>query len=212
MMLIMLKDVLSIPVISSIIFAFIAAISRQYTHFNRRDFFSRTPAEQVKAVKWLAQLKASPSDPLAIAEQQFRLQSFGLHRDKDLSVKLIAFHSSTSATHLPSLKTVLRWPGLYILDEGKIHLRKQVKWFLPLMMVYLIFILGTDIVKNYATEDTYPFFLSLSVSIVAVSTWCWMITCALKVSGLSKKLNAYSLPAPPGKNSSDDFSSILNDR
>ena len=113
MMLTMLKDFLSIPVIASVILAILASIVKKYTHFSRRDFFSRSPLEQIEAVKWLRQSKAASSNPLDVAEQQFRLLSLGLHRDRDLSYRLVAFYSSHSQTYIQSLKAILRWPGLY---------------------------------------------------------------------------------------------------
>lgn len=67
----LLKDLLSIPVISTIILAVLAAIFRKYISFSRRDFFSRPPLEQVEAIKWLRKSTIPSSDPLALAEQQF---------------------------------------------------------------------------------------------------------------------------------------------
>lgn len=104
----MLKDFLSIPVIASVILAILASIVKKYTHFSRRDFFSRSPLEQIEAVKWLRQSKAASSNPLDVAEQQFRLLSLGLHRDRDLSYRLVAFYSSHSQTYIQSLKAILR--------------------------------------------------------------------------------------------------------
>lgn len=212
MMLTMLKDLLSIPVISGVILSVLAAICRKYIHFSRRDFFSRSPLEQIEAVKWMRQSTAPSSDPLAVAEQQFRLQSFGLHRDWDLSYRLIIFHSSQPLTYIPSLKKLLRWPGLYTVADGKVYLRSQVKWSLPIMLAYILFIMGSEIFKSYSHKDISQFILSLTVTLATFLSWCWMFSCALKVSRLSKKLNAYTLPVITIEPYKDDFSSILNNR
>lgn len=190
----MFKDLLSIPIISTITLAVLAAIFRKYISFSRRDFFSRPPLEQVEAIKWLKQSTIPSSDPLALAEQQFRLQSFGLHRDWKLSYRLISFYTSHTHTYLPSLKAVLRWPGLYTVANGKINLHKQVKWFLPLMLAYIVIIMGSEIFKSYSHGDISRFYLSLTVTIATLTTWLWMVSCTLKVSRLSKKLNAHTVP------------------
>lgn len=197
---------------SGIITLLLTALAKKYALFNRRDFFSRTPAEQVKAVKWLRQSRDQLSDPLEVAEQQFRLQSFGLHRDRNLSIKLIAFYSGKSAPYLSSLKTVLRWPGLYVLTKGEIHLRKQTMWILPLMFVYLFAVLVTSVMDSFSSPDIHRFYLVLAVSIAAMAVWCRMAFCAIKVFRISKKLNAYQLPQQVTKTASEDFSSILNER
>ncbi|MDI9221355.1 hypothetical protein QMZ30_10620 [Pantoea sp. EA-12] len=206
------KDLLSLPLISGIMTLLLPALAKIYVLFKRRDFFSRAPAEQVKAIKWLRQSRDQLSDPLEVAEQQFRLQSFGLHRDRNLSVKLIAFYSGKPAPYLSSLKTVLRWPGLYDLDESEIHLRKQTMWILPLMFVYLAGVLVTSVMDSFSSPDIHRFYLVLAVSIAAMAVWCWMVFCAIKVFRISKELNAYKLPQQTIKTSSDDFSSILNER
>lgn len=91
MMFTLVKDLLNIPVITSVTLAILAAIAKKYVHFSRRDFFSRSPLEQIEAVKWLRHSKPPSSDPLDVTEQQFRLLSLGLHRDRDLSYRLVAF-------------------------------------------------------------------------------------------------------------------------
>ncbi|QJT78893.1 hypothetical protein [Kosakonia sp. MUSA4] len=210
-MLMMLKEVLSIPVISSIILAILAAISKKYTHFSRRDFFSRSPDEQVKAIKWLRQETDQTLDPLAKAEQQFRLQSFGLHRDRDLSCKLIAFHSSQPQSYIPALKSILRWPGLYDVDNGKITPHRHQYWAIPGMMLYLLLVMGTEIVKNYSKNDSTQFIITLIISFVAFTMWCWLAYCSLSIYTMSKRLNEYNPLLSAHKSYRDDFSSILND-
>jgi len=196
---------------SGVVTLLLTALARKYALFNRRDFFSRAPAEQVKAVKWLRQSGGHLSDPLEVAEQQFRLQSFGLHRDRNLSIKLIAFYSGKSAPYLFSLKTVLRWPGLYVLDKGEIHLRIHTMWILPLMFVYLFLVLVTSVMDTFSSPDLHRFYLVLTVSAAAMAVWFWMAFCAIKVFRISKELNAFELPHQAVKTSSDDFSSILNE-
>ncbi len=82
-----IKDLFSNQVGSAVILTIIGAITKKYIQFHRRDFFSRSSSEQIKAVEWLRTSSVPISDPLAKAEQQFRLQSFGLHRDWHLSYK-----------------------------------------------------------------------------------------------------------------------------
>ncbi len=149
----MLKDFLSIPVIASVILAILASIVKKYTHFSRRDFFSHSPLEQIEAVKWLRQSKTASPNPLDVAEQQFRLLSLGLHRDRDLSYRLVAFYSSHSQTYIQLLKTILRWPGLYNIDDGKIYLHSHLKWDLPLMLIVILTIMGSEVIESYSRED-----------------------------------------------------------
>lgn len=203
------KDLLGL--VSGAVVLFAPALGKSFTLFNRRDFFSRAPAEKIKAVKWLRQSQELLSNPLEIAEQQFRLQSFGLHRDKILSIKVIAFYSVKSDPYLSLLKTVLRWPGLYRLDRGDIHLRKQVLWILPLMFVYLSVVLATGIMSSFSSGSAPRFFLILGVSIAAMAVWSWMATCAIKIFIISKELNAYKYPLENITTSAEDLSPAHNE-
>lgn len=47
MMFTLVKDLLNIPVITSVTLAILAAIAKKYVHFSQRDFFSRSPLEQI---------------------------------------------------------------------------------------------------------------------------------------------------------------------
>ncbi|HBS1769438.1 hypothetical protein EMH43_36235, partial [Klebsiella pneumoniae] len=108
-----IKDLFSNQVVSAVILTIIGAITKKYIQFHRRDFFSRSSSEQIKAVEWLRTSSVPISDPLAKAEQQFRLQSFGLHRDWHLSYKIICLSSDYAQSLIPSLKAVLRYQGMY---------------------------------------------------------------------------------------------------
>ena len=207
-----LKDLLSISVVSSIVLSVLSAICRKYVYFRRRDFFSRPSLEQIEAIKWLRQSAVKSSEPLDLAEQQIRLQSFGLHRDWDLSYKLIIFQSNQPLTYLPSLKKLLRWPGFYSVTNGQIHLHRQIKWILPLTLFYILFIMGSDVFKSYSGKNISQFLLSLTIVIATFLAWCWVTSSALTIYRLGKKLNEYSLPEITTQPYADDFSSILNAR
>lgn len=207
-----LKDLLSIPVISSIIFSVLAAICRKYVYFSRRDFFSRPSLEQIEAIKWLRQSAVKSSEPLALAEQQIRLQSFGLHRDWGLSYKIVIFQSNKPLTYIPPLKKLLRWTGFYSVTNGQIHLHRQIKWVLPLTLFYILFIMGPDVFKSYSGKDISQFLLSLTIVIATFLAWCWVASSALTIYRLGKKLNEYTLPEITTQPYADDFSSILNAR
>jgi len=90
------------------------------------------------------------------------------------------------------LKTALRWPGLYAVDGGRIYLHKQAKWFLPIMLAYILVIMGSEIFKNYSLEDISRFYLSLTVTVAVLIVWGWMVSCTLKIYRLSIKLNAHT--------------------
>ena len=212
MMFTMLKDFLSIPVIASVILAILASIVKKYTHFSRRDFFSLSPLEQIEAVKWLRQSKAASSDPLDVAEQQFRLLSLGLHRERDLSYRVVAFHSSHSQIYIQSLKAILRWPGLYNIDDGKIYPHSHLKWDLPLMLIVILTIMGSEVIESYSREDVSQFILFLTVTLAALIPWFWVLSCTLKIFSISKKLNAYTPPTIGAEASKEDFRSILNNK
>lgn len=51
-----IKELISIPLVSAIILAITGAITKKYFQFHRRDFFSRSPSEKIKAVKFLESL------------------------------------------------------------------------------------------------------------------------------------------------------------
>ncbi|MGI1696799.1 hypothetical protein [Escherichia marmotae] len=212
MMFTLVKDLLNIPVITSVTLAILAAIAKKYVHFSRRDFFSRSPLEQIEAVKWLRHSKPPSSDPLDVAEQQSRLLSLSLHRDRDLSYRLVAFHSSRSQTYIQSLKAVLRWPGLYDINDGKIYPHSHLKWSLPLMLIFILTIMGSEIIKSYSSEDVSQFIFFLTVTLATLIPWFWMLSCTLKIFGISKKLNTYVPPVIDAETDKEDFSSIINNK
>jgi len=211
-MIALIKDIFSIPVVSAVILAIIGAITKKYIQFHRRDFFSRPCSEQIKVVEWFRTSSAPKSDPLAEAEQQFRLQSFGLHRDWDLSYKIICFYSENEQSLIPSLKAVLRYQGMYKIAEGNIYPHKFHKWLVPFVLIWLILFIGAEVYRGSSQNNGVEILNSLIVFVVAFIVWCWVAACALKISSISKKLNSYTPPANDFKSSANDFSLILNNR
>ncbi|HBT0451799.1 hypothetical protein [Klebsiella pneumoniae] len=207
-----IKDLFSNQVGSAVILTIIGAITKKYIQFHRRDFFSRSSSEQIKAVEWLRTSSVPISDPLAKAEQQFRLQSFGLHRDWHLSYKIICLSSDYAQSLIPSLKAVLRYQGMYTITNGNIYPHKFHKWIIPFVLISLLLYIGAEIYRGSSQSDGIEILKSLYVVIVAFIVWCWVAACALRVSSISKKLNAYILPANDFKSKTYDFSSILNNR
>lgn len=207
-----IKDLFSNQVISAVILTIIGAITKKYIQFHRRDFFSRSSSEQIKAVEWLRTSSVPISDPLAKAEQQFRLQSFGLHRDWHLSYKIICLSSDYAQSLIPSLKAVLRYQGMYTITNGNIYPHKFHKRIIPLVLISLLLYIGAEIYRGSSQSDGIEILKSLYVVIVAFIVWCWVAACALRVSSISKKLNAYISPANDFKSKTYDFSSILNNR
>ena len=207
-----IKDLFSNQVGSAVILTIIGAITKKYIQFHRRDFFSRASSEQIKAVEWLRTSSVPISDPLAKAEQQFRLQSFGLHRDWHLSYKIICLSSDYAQSLIPSLKAVLRYQGMYTITNGNIYPHKFHKWIIPFVLISLLLYIGAEIYRGSSQSDGIEILKSLYVVIVAFIVWCWVAACALRVSCISKKLNAYILPANDFKSKTYDFSSILNNR
>ncbi len=84
-----IKDLFSNQVGSAVILTIIGRLQKVYSVSSQR-LFSRSSSEQIKAVEWLRTSSVPISDPLAKAEQQFRLQSFGLHRDGIYLIKSYA--------------------------------------------------------------------------------------------------------------------------
>lgn len=207
-----IKDLFSNQVISAVILTIIGAITKKYIQFHRRDFFSRSSSEQIKAVEWLRTSSVPISDPLAKAEQQFRLQSFGLHRDWHLSYKIICLSSDYAQSLIPSLKAVLRYQGMYTITNGNIYPHKFHKWIIPFVLISLLLYIGAEIYRGSSQSDGIEILKSLYVVIVAFIVWCWVAACALRVSSISKKLNVYIPPANDFKSKTYDFSSILNNR
>ncbi|HIB4962138.1 hypothetical protein [Klebsiella pneumoniae] len=207
-----IKDLFSNQVVSAVILTIIGAITKKYIQFHRRDFFSRSSSEQIKAVEWLRTSSVPISDPLAKAEQQFRLQSFGLHRDWHLSYKIIYLSSDYAQSLIPSLKAVLRYQGMYTITNGNIYPHKFHKWIIPFVLISLLLYIGAEIYRGSSQSDGIEILKSLYVVIVAFIVWCWVAACALRVSSISKKLNVYIPPANDFKSKTYDFSSILNNR
>ncbi|UTJ50200.1 hypothetical protein NLZ12_15305 [Klebsiella pneumoniae] len=207
-----IKDLFSNQVVSAVILTIIGAITKKYIQFHRRDFFSRSSSEQIKAVEWLRTSSVPISDPLAKAEQQFRLQSFGLHRDWHLSYKIICLSSDYAQSLIPSLKAVLRYQGMYTITNGNIYPHKFHKWIIPFVLISLLLYIGAEIYRGSSQSDGIEILKSLYVVIVAFIVWCWVAACALRVSIISKKLNVYIPPANDFKSKTYDFSSILNNR
>ncbi|MEH9236518.1 hypothetical protein RAF34_05270, partial [Klebsiella pneumoniae] len=58
-----IKDLFSNQVVSAVILTIIGAITKKYIQFHRRDFFSRSSSEQIKAVEWLRTSSVPISDP-----------------------------------------------------------------------------------------------------------------------------------------------------
>ncbi|MEH4207346.1 hypothetical protein POX65_09540 [Klebsiella pneumoniae] len=190
-----IKDLFSNQVVSAVILTIIGAITKKYIQFHRRDFFSRSSSEQIKAVEWLRTSSVPISDPLAKAEQQFRLQSFGLHRDWHLSYKIICLSSDYAQSLIPSLKAVLRYQGMYTITNGNIYPHKFHKWIIPFVLISLLLYIGAEIYRGSSQSDGIEILKSLYVVIVAFIVWCWVAACALRVSSISKKLNVYIPPA-----------------
>lgn len=207
-----IKDLFSNQVGSAVILTIIGAITKKYIQFHRRDFFSRSSSEQIKAVEWLRTSSVPISDPLAKAEQQFRLQSFGLHRDWHLSYKIICLSSDYAQSLIPSLKAVLRYQGMYTITNGNIYPHKFHKQIIPFVLISLLLYIGAEIYRGSSQSDGIEILKSLYVVIVAFIVWCWVAACALRVSSISKKLNVYIPPANDFKSKTYDFSSILNNR
>lgn len=206
-MITVIKDLFSIPVVSAVVLTIIGAITKKYIQFHRRDFFSRSSSEQIKAVEWLRNSSAPTSDPLAKAEQ-----SFGLHRDRDLSHKIICFQSEHTQSLIPSFKAVLRYQGMYTIAVGNIYPHKFHKWLVPFVLIWLLLFIGTEIYRGSLKSDGVETLKSLFVFVMAFIVWCWVAACAVKISSISKNLNTYIPPANDFKSSTNDFSSILNNR
>lgn len=211
-MIALIKDLLSNPVVSAVVLSIIGAVTKKYIQFHRRDFFSRSSSEQINAVEWLRNSSVPMSDPLAKAEQQFRLQSFGLHRDRDLSHKIICFYSEHTQSLIPSLRAVLRYQGMYTIADGNIYPHKFHKWLVSLVFVWLLSISVTEIYRGYLNSYSVKALLSLFVFFMAFIVWCWVAACAVKISSISKKLNSYTPPAKDYKSSTSNFCSILNNK
>ncbi|EPE9338230.1 TPA: hypothetical protein ACGTY9_005031, partial [Klebsiella pneumoniae] len=174
-----IKDLFSNQVGSAVILTIIGAITKKYIQFHRRDFFSRSSSEQIKAVEWLRTSSVPISDPLAKAEQQFRLQSFGLHRDWHLSYKIICLSSDYAQSLIPSLKAVLRYQGMYTITNGNIYPHKFHKWIIPSVLISLLLYIGAEIYRGSSQSDGIEILKSLYVVIVAFIVWCWVAACAL---------------------------------
>ena len=188
-----IKDLFSNQVGSAVILTIIGAITKSIFSFIA-ETFSRSSSEQIKAVEWLRTSSVPISDPLAKAEQQFRLQSFGLHRDWHLSYKIICLSSDYAQSLIPSLKAVLRYQGMYTITNGNIYPHKFHKWIIPFVLISLLLYIGAEIYRGSSQSDGIEILKSLYVVIVAFIVWCWVAACALRVSSISKSSMPISHP------------------
>jgi hypothetical protein len=210
MMLNELKEVLNSPIISGLAPSLLAFILGGYVRFRKRDFFSRPLLEQAETVKWLRSISTAPTDILDRAELQLRLQAAGLHRDRGFSQKLIAFRACHPDSCLPSLKSVLRWYGLYTVHNEAIKIQTPVKWVLPLMMIYIVVYMGSSVRTSYLQHNETMFATELACTIIAIMVWGFMVSRAVQVSRFSKMFNTFTPPAETSRRNNENFSSILN--
>lgn len=205
-----LKEVLNSSIISGLAPSLLAFILGWFVRFRRRDFFSRPLSEQAETVKWLRSIVADPSDILERAELQLRLQAAGLHRDRQFSQKLIAFRACHPDYCLPSLRSVLRWYGLYTVRNEAIKIQTLVKWVLPLMMIYIVLYMGSSVRASYLQHNETMFATELACTIIAFAVWGFMVFRAVQVSRFSKVFNTFTPPAEAIRRNNENFSSILN--
>ncbi|MDJ0042564.1 MULTISPECIES: hypothetical protein [Pantoea] len=205
-----LKELFSINGVFTAVIATIVAVAKKYMEFHRRDFFSRPSSTQIKAVRLLMKSAKPMPDPLIDAEQQLLLQSFGLLRNRELSIKIICLYAINPSELVPFLRAVLRYEGMYKVVDGKICPRKFHKWFLPLMGICLVLFNGFNILRSYQLHDDMQFYTSVVLSLASFSAWSWAAFCDWQISVASKKINEYSPPESYFTFVSEDFSSILN--
>ncbi|WP_432369404.1 hypothetical protein ACRPH4_22690 (plasmid) [Pantoea allii] len=205
-----LKELFSINGVFTAVIATIVAVAKKYMEFHRRDFFSRPFSAQIKAVKWLRKSAKPMSDPLINAEQQLLLQSFGLLRNRDLSIKIICLYAINPPSLVPFLRAVLRYQGMYKVVDGKICPRKFHKWFLPLGGICLLLLNGFNIYRNYQLHDGIQLSMSIVLFLTTFAAWSWAAFCDRQISVASKKINEYSPQESYFTLVSEDFSSILN--
>ncbi|RDE37872.1 hypothetical protein DV936_27480 [Klebsiella pneumoniae] len=109
---------------------------------------------------------------------------------------------------MTSLKTSIK-TITYLSDMGCLEIQGAS---LPFVLISLLLYIGAEIYRGSSQSDGIEILKSLYVVIVAFIVWCWVAACALRVSSISKKLNAYIPPANDFKSKTYDFSSILNNR
>ncbi|WP_432369499.1 hypothetical protein ACRPH4_22990 (plasmid) [Pantoea allii] len=205
-----LKELFSINGVFTAVIAIIVTIAKKYMEFHRRDFFSRPSSAQIKAVKWLRKSAKPMSDPLINAEQQLLLESFGLLRNRELSIKIICLYAINPPALVPFLRAVLRYQGMYKVVDGKICPRKFHNWFLPLVMMCLLLFNSFNIHRSYQLHDDSQLSTSVVLFLATLSAWTWAAVCDWKISVASKKINEYSPPESYFTFVSEDFRSILN--
>ncbi|WP_246872412.1 hypothetical protein [Pantoea ananatis] len=205
-----LKELFSINGVFTAVIAIIVTIAKKYMEFHRRDFFSRPSSAQIKAVKWLRKSAKPMSDPLINAEQQLLLESFGLLRNRELSIKIICLYAINPPALVPFLRAVLRYQGMYKVIDGKICPRKYHKWFLPLVIFCLLLFNCFNIYRSYQLHDGIELSTSVVLFLTTFSAWSWAAFCDWQISVASKKINEYSPPESYFTFFSEDFSSILN--
>lgn len=206
----LIKQIIGILGVSPVVFGFIGTLLTKYIQFHRRDFFSRSAPEQIKALKWIRKAAVLTPDPLEKVEQQIRLQSFGLHRDFELSSKIICFQSVRPQSLTPLLKTVLRYQGMYKVVGGNIYPNKYNMWLVSLVFLTMIFFFGFEVYIGLSNSDRIQAVIAILTSAIAVMVWFWVAVCAWEISHISKKLNVYVPPSGVFESSSDEFNKMLN--
>jgi hypothetical protein len=191
-----LKEFTSNPLVISIISLvsgyFLKVLEAAYKN-NKRDFFSLPFSEQTKAVQWLKETPAA-TDPLDKAEQQLRLQSWGLHDDRDLSCKLITFYSTQPQTCKRALKTMIRLSECYTVSGGHVFLLRKYRWYMPLLVsVFPVIVLANAITGSLYFHNNPLVHITASIAFVCtVIMFCTMSGYFMDLARIIKKINAHA--------------------
>lgn len=80
------------------------------------------------------------------------------------------------------------------------------------MLIFILTLMGSEIIKSYSREDVSQFIFFLTVILATLIPWFWMLSCTLKIFDISKKLNTYNPPVIDAETDKEDFSSIINNK
>ena len=181
-----------IPVFVSFFTVFLPRIFNKTLVFIRKDFFSRDLHEKIEALKWIETTNCQLGHPLEMVDQKMRLISYGLHPNRDLSIKILYFYSLCEGYEVSSLKTLLRFQGLYRVKDGDVIPRKYSVLIATLIFIFLVLFSYIPVFLDYQHKGfVVSVIISLSINIVSSMLWTWVVASVITVRKISKRINKF---------------------
>ena len=180
------------PVLVSFFTVFLPRIFNKTLVFIRKDFFSLDLNEKIEALKWIETTNCQLGHPLEMVDQKIKLIYYGLHPNRELSIKILYFYSVCEGYEVPSLKTLLRFQGLYRVKNGDVIPHKYSILIATLIFIFLVLFSYIPVFLDYQHKGfSFSVIISLAINIVSSILWTWVVASVLTVRKISKIINKF---------------------